>query len=268
MSTQTPSEVDPNRPLLPQVCRRAYWHNESGLIVTVFNRPLPLEIVEGPPRNDHQDLYKEIYYGFYPRRPIASSTLFEVLNFNDEAIAEKIVRRSTGWGLDLDLRASWSNLETLLVAVMRTLIDYHPDFPYFPILSYPLMPADYGYTSDSLSQSSALHVAKKSKQAFSILTGLVTFALSLWLTSYADSAFDDAFALLSKQPWMSNATLAHLKNLIVNMGPERLFGLDTASATARRYYFPPQAQIEKAKRQSVAYDLPPLPLPILSPRSK
>ncbi|KAF9528567.1 hypothetical protein CPB83DRAFT_894350 [Crepidotus variabilis] len=108
MSTQLTNAEDAARPRLPIVRKRAYWHNESGLIVSIFARPLPLEIVEGPPRHNHHDLCKarrlldkDIYYGFYPRRPITDSTFFEVLGTSDEDLATKIFQRASGWGLDL-----------------------------------------------------------------------------------------------------------------------------------------------------------------------
>ncbi|KAF9521391.1 hypothetical protein CPB83DRAFT_865534 [Crepidotus variabilis] len=290
------------RSMLPVVTRRVLWHNEAGMIVTVFNRPLPLEISIDSLNNHTENIKakllpdKDIYYGFYPRQPMHTNPLFAELDLSDSDLHDQIVKCASGWQLKQTLVDAWVDIQNFLTRIGDTLIDRHSDTFVFPLLSKPPFPTALGFCDAHESKEKAFKVAKRSKAAFPLLSAYVSFALSLWLSPFKDTAFDEAFKILSDELQLTPATLAHLKESVIFdlsphlrpgffldaymtrwgrflykigrsgvpiwliWGKDEMFKRLTESATVSSYYFPPQEHIEKAKRLLVPYNQPKLPL--------
>ena len=168
-----------------------------------------------------------IYYAFYPRRPIHRGPLFSALAVSRDELSNSIIRVNENSGspryvLNPSIQTRWKTLETPLLEVAHTLYEAHPDKAKFPFLSYPRWPHQYGYDDSHSSKELAYHCAKKSLAAFSMLVAFTTFALSLWLTEYEDDCFATAFAVLAerKRDALPRVWLEYLKGSIIgNLSP-------------------------------------------------
>lgn len=210
------------------------WHSVSGLVVSPFSRTLPSAVVSDPHSNRPEDWMKprllqddNVYFAFYPRRPIHRGELFSVLAVSRDELSRSIVvvgenSKSPRYALDPSIQSRWKSLETPLLEVAQTLYETHPEKAKFPLISFPRWPHQYGYDNSHSSKDVAYHCAKKSLAAFSMLVAFTTFVLSLWLTEYEDDCFSAAFTFLAqrKRDALPRVWLEYLKDSIVgNLSP-------------------------------------------------
>jgi hypothetical protein len=193
------------------------------------------------------------------------------------------------------IQSHWRNLETSLREVVHTLYFAHPKNRFFPTLSYPRWPSEYGYEAAHKTKELTLHCAKKSLTAFTLLAAFTTFVLSLWLGENENDCLDAAFTLLAERSKdaLPRVWLQYLKDSIVcNFSPGlrpggflnpyatfwgqflgqftragvpfwllwgRVQDLENAADAGMKFYFPPRKYIEIAQKRVITFSDTTLP---------
>lgn len=161
-----------------------------------------------------------IYLAFFPRKFANHDQLFSVVDLSNGEIDRSIVSapgHPAKYKLRDDLVINWASLETALVDVAKHLIDNHPRLPTFPKLSPPRWPSQCGYLHSHDRKERAVSSARRSRDAFRMLSAFLSFALSLWLTEYEDDCFERAFNELAtrmRDP-IPRVWLQYLENSVV-----------------------------------------------------
>jgi len=307
-SEQLPDGIS-ERVQLQEGHRSAMWHPESGVVVCILTRSLPLHVCQDSNslriRDYSNPRYLDdsnVYIAFYPRKPIHHGSLFSVLAVTDEQLDKSIetIPNTTSlyrYRLAESVRLKWQDLESSLRELSSRLIARHPHAKKFPILSYPKYPYEFGYNDGHQEPQFVVRCARRARQAFILLSALVSFSFSLWLTKYEDNCFEEAFSMLAAHPTdpFPRAWLDLLRESIVCdlgrglrpggflfpfstlWGPWAyrfcragvpiwfIWGKDPRSLTPAdpgmaHYYLPPDTIVAQAKERLVTYDNSILPL--------
>lgn len=180
--------------------------------------------------------------------------------------------------------SKWRNLEDPLLIVAEKLLTKHPKSNEFPSLSYPRMPHEFGYREVHLASETALQKAKCARDAFTPLTAILSFLLTLWLTPFEDTALDRAMAVLEESPeplprvwlqYLAESVVCDLSGglrpggfvnpyqtqwspgfgrfprarvpLWLLWGPQPRWSTETLHPYTRQWYFPPQEYVDGAR---------------------
>lgn len=193
---------------LPEVQRYALWHPASGVNVSLLSGMLPLNVapIDSVAMKDYslpRELYDaNIYLAFYPRKSILASHLFAPLDISDTQLSnlvERVVPNSPRYILKPSTIEAWQALENALLDVAECLLTNHPLSANFPLLQQPRWPHRFGYRESHESYDIAYSCARRARLAFTMLSGFVSFAFSLWLTEFEDDCFEDAVTMLASR---------------------------------------------------------------------
>ncbi|KAF9525619.1 hypothetical protein CPB83DRAFT_838066 [Crepidotus variabilis] len=224
MATSTP--LDPTRPQFPPSRKWAVWHNDAGLLVSQFNRSVPLEIKE-PFEDDYSEprllTDATMWLAFFPRRGFAYGSIFQPLDLSNDELRALIEPCPRGFALRRDTALYWVALEDILVGFYQTLLERHEHYLSFPSISKPRVPTSYGFFHTHANFGLAFRCARRGRDAFKELVAISSFSLSLWLTSaYKDDALDKAFQQLAKRQFrpFTDSILEQLRSSAVcNLEP-------------------------------------------------
>lgn len=204
------------------------WHTYTGLVVSPLNRSMPLDVVVRDDSKRIEDYMKprhlidsQVYYAFYPRKPIHGSYLFSDLAITPQAIEDGIQVLGSGQGyvVNHDLQNRLSRLEDSLLSVAFTLLARLPvvERARLPDIAYSRWPMHHGYKKVHGTLDNAIRSCRFSMEAFTMLSAFVSFTLSLWLTDYEATCLDDAFEMLATRPVdpVPRVWLQYLKESII-----------------------------------------------------
>jgi hypothetical protein len=169
-----------NSLVLPEIVRRALWHDTAGLVVSLNNSSLP----NLSARSEQQPAYfddSEIWKAFLPKNGVFNAPLFDRLDLTGPQILEAVVQLGPEtFSLPDTIIGSWSRLENALLDVADNSLGTHPKSSSIPTITWPRSPHEYGYRRTHRSPIIVLRSAMRSQNAFHSLCAVVTFILSLW----------------------------------------------------------------------------------------
>ncbi|PPR03965.1 hypothetical protein CVT26_001217 [Gymnopilus dilepis] len=184
---------------LPVIHRWANWHPVSGLITSPRSKLTP-DTLSGNPF-DHSRPRKledgDIYLAFVPRSRCAEGLAFACLDWPDAKLSQRIGRDEDlpgKWRLSWGISKDWNSLEKTLMTIATRLIWGHPLREIFPEINLPASPSSYDYLKVHDSRTEAFDAARRARDAFPFLIGLVSFAFALWLTEYEHDCMEAAIA--------------------------------------------------------------------------
>ena len=174
-------EVEKEAPaVLPDINRRALWHEEAGLVVSLNNCPLP----NLSTMSRHQPRFfddSEIWRTFYARNGAFNAPVFGWLDYTGPQILEGVVQldRDT-FSLPDTLISEWSQLKNTLLDVADHSLGTHLKSSLIPPITWPRNPHECGYRGIHQFPVIILHSAMRSQEAFHSLCAIISFILSLW----------------------------------------------------------------------------------------
>jgi len=192
------SRPDISRPQIPGLNLAAYWDHTSGLYVSLHGSAVNSNVADSPrpaPTFLEDD---EIWKAFMPIRARNQGPLFGRLNITDRDLRKLISYKNGKHLLDEDVGKSWFLLEHLLFQILEFLYHHHSNVS-SKRLSFPQLPHQCGYRRYHRTKRDAFWCAKKSREAFTPLSALLTFFLSFSMTSDEQEPFDTAFHQLHEK---------------------------------------------------------------------
>jgi len=131
--------------VLPDINRRALWHENSGLVVSLNGCQLPALST----KTRHQPAFfddSEIWRAFYTKNRAFNGPMFHRLDYTGPQILEKVIQLGPGtFSLPDTIISEWSLLENALLDVAEHSLATHPQSSLIPPISWPPAPHECGY---------------------------------------------------------------------------------------------------------------------------
>ncbi|KAF8873032.1 hypothetical protein BD779DRAFT_1679439 [Infundibulicybe gibba] len=219
--------------------KRAFWVGKQ-IIVAVGTNVLPTcvepaDITVPRPLQAYAEVRilsnADPYVAFYPRLGVYEGFFFSRLAFRDD----QVIRTGSRYALDESTIRRWRYLEETLLDAATFLI--WTCEPRIPVVNPPVLPREHGYRDAHEERKTAVSRAVESRDAFMMLAGYLTFALTLWINDDDDRKsseplFEPAFEALRSRETdpFERAWIECLRGSLVH----RLGALDVAFSSRER----------------------------------